>query len=146
MTSELQSYLAETQKKMDELVERLGLLEDESNQSQTALSSIELRLSKLEKKLNDIASIKIYKNIIQKDLKTLSKEAKATQRELLKIAKKTRKNTRELKALAKLLRLLLHKYGIYLGKKASLKKICSSLACYPWVSPRLDKKEEIIEL
>ena len=110
MTSELQSYLAETQKKMDELVERLGLLEDESNQSQTALSSIELRLSKLEKKLNDIASIKIYKNIIQKDLKTLSKEAKATQRELLKIAKKTRKNTRELKALAKLLRLLLHKY------------------------------------
>ena len=67
---------------MDVIVERLETLEQVAKQTQDAFSSIERRLAKTEKKLNEIGAVKIYRDIIRKDLKELSKEVKATQREL----------------------------------------------------------------
>lgn len=145
MNEDINYYLAENQKQMDVIVERLETLEQVAKQTQDAFSSIERRLAKTEKKLNEIGAVKIYRDIIRKDLKELSKEVKATQRELFDSTKKIRKNRSELKALTKLLRIQLQRNGIYFGKRASLKKICTSLMHYPWSSPKLGK-ENIDEL
>ncbi|WP_026520424.1 hypothetical protein [Butyrivibrio sp. FCS006] len=145
MTDEILNFMSEVQARMDELSEKLETLTDAVAKTQTQLIPIEHRLSKTEKKVNDIASIKIYRNIIEKDIKRLSKEVKEVKQLLEKETRKNRKIKKDLSALAKLLRLQLQKRGILLGKKASLKKICSRLTYYPTIS-QISSREDINEL
>ena len=139
MTDEILNFMSEVQARMDELSEKLETLTDAVAKTQTQLISIEHRLSKTEKKVNDIASIKI-----EKDIKRLSKEVKEVKQLLEKETRKNRKIKKDLSALAKLLRLQLQKRGILLGKKASLKKICSRLTYYPTIS-QISSREDINE-
>lgn len=130
MNEEIKTFLAEFQEQLNALAARLEKLEDEAAHTQSSLISIEHRISKSEKKLSDIGSIKIYKDIIRQDLKDLSREIKTLQKNLHEVERKSRKNQKEIKAFTKFVRFMLQKKGFYFGKKASLKEICSSLTSY----------------
>ncbi len=143
---EFNSFLSEAQSRMDELDEKLQTVAVTAAQFQNTLATIDHRLSKCEKTLNGIGSIKIYRDLIQKDLKNLSKDLRKIESELTRQKRKTHSNRSDLKALTKVLRLQLKKQGIYPGKKASLKKICSLITCRPYVSPRISEGGDGIEL
>ena len=125
------TILADKLASISEIEEKLLRIEEIQRHNQDEIALHARQIAKLEKKIGNTSSIKIYQNIIQKELKNIRQDMKELKHNLKKTRKQGKENKSEIRALAKFLRFALRNKGYLVGKKTSLKKM---FACLPYSS------------